>query len=364
MNKVAKLLSSAVCLFLMADGVGAQTLTESFHQTPMPKALKTLNEQLDSVKISFIYDKLEDYMVTADVSEVSPVQAVLEIVGFYPLRVAMSENGRMIVVEPQTETRNKLIGILLDNDGRPVEYANIRLFDTATNAFITGGVSNSDGYFVVPTDKANVRMEVSGLGYEKLSTEVAVGNLGKVHLHRAAKQLSEVTVVESGVKFRNNCLEIVPSITQTKHSYNMFSLLAMQPMPGIYVDEAQRTITTMGGKLLILVDGIKRDQNFLFQLRPTNVARMEYYSVVPPRYAGENAAAVLNIVMKTPKEGGTFFAEPSSALWVGNADIPLGFTYNQGLSQFAFRYTLNWRDYQKKYSEEEESYIAPDLGWI
>lgn len=348
----------AMCLPCNAE---CEHVTAQFNSVPLPEALQTINQQLDSVQISFIYDRLEDYIVSATIDNLEPYSAIRQIIGFYPIRISRSSDNRYISVEALQENTGKVIGRLVDMDGKPVEYANVRLYSVTDSSFITGGVSNISGHFVIPTDAKEAILEASRIGYKTLKINTSAGNIGTLHMTTDAIKLKNMIVQADGISFLNDRYVAIPSHLEVKHAYDLFSLLGMQPLPGLSVNTVSQTISTLGGTLLILVNGIKRNASYLQHIRPSNVERFEYYTEVPPQYAGGDIVAVLDIKTKAPKDGGSLFASPMSALWLRNMDIPIGATYNQGKSEFALRYTFNWRDYNRKLSESEQSFVAQDF---
>ena len=119
---------------------GDRRLSRSYRATPMSEALVDISRECPALKLSFIYNTLEDYPVTCSFMNLTPVEAVYKIVGLYPVRVSFNDDGHA-VVEPLRRTAGKLIGRLVNERGEAVEYANVRLFSPADSTFITGGIS-------------------------------------------------------------------------------------------------------------------------------------------------------------------------------------------------------------------------------
>lgn len=61
-------------------------------------------------------------------------------------------NDSTISVECLQKTRRRYKGRVVDEHGQPAEFANIALLSPADSAVIAGGVSNADGYFVIPCE--------------------------------------------------------------------------------------------------------------------------------------------------------------------------------------------------------------------
>ena len=85
-----KRLSFILLLCAIASVCSAQRLTHDFHDVTLSDALKYIQSQTDNYDLIFIYDELEDFRVTTHVQNKSVPDAILQLVGFYPVRVYKS----------------------------------------------------------------------------------------------------------------------------------------------------------------------------------------------------------------------------------------------------------------------------------
>ena len=91
-----QLLILLLCLTGMS--VSAQKIARDFRDVSMSDALKYIQEQTTRYDVIFIYNELEDFRVSTNVHNKSVTDAILQIVGFYPVRVYKS-GEREIYVE-------------------------------------------------------------------------------------------------------------------------------------------------------------------------------------------------------------------------------------------------------------------------
>ena len=63
----------------------------------MSDALKYIQQQTSKHKIVFIYNELEDFMVTTSVKGKSVPDAIKQLIGFYPIRMTQSGNNEIYV---------------------------------------------------------------------------------------------------------------------------------------------------------------------------------------------------------------------------------------------------------------------------
>ena len=80
------LMMTLIALFCFIN-VQAQKITRSYDNVSMSEALRDLNEQSRDYYISFLYNDLEDFRVTTSIKHKTVTEAIMQIIGFYPVRV-------------------------------------------------------------------------------------------------------------------------------------------------------------------------------------------------------------------------------------------------------------------------------------
>ena len=153
-----------IALFCFIN-VQAQKITRSYDNVSMSEALRDLNEQSRDYNISFLYNELEDFRVTTSIKHKSVTDAIMQIIGFYPIRVVKRGESE-IYVECTHKTEHHLKGTIIDEQGQPVAYANIYLLHPSDSTVIGGGVSNEAGVFVIPYEESTVLARISFVGYK------------------------------------------------------------------------------------------------------------------------------------------------------------------------------------------------------
>ena len=193
MFAMMKRLSFILLLCAIASVCSAQRLTHDFHDVTLSDALKYIQSQTDNYDLIFIYDELEDFRVTTHVQNKSVPDAVLQLVGFYPVRVYKS-GEREIYVECTHKTNRHLRGTIIDEQGQPVAYANVYLLHPSDSTVIGGGVSNEAGYFVVPFDREPVLARISFVGYKTIYRQCDKENIGTIRMRPDNYTLNGVVV--------------------------------------------------------------------------------------------------------------------------------------------------------------------------
>ena len=159
----------------------AQRITHNFQNVSMSDALKYVQQQTSKHKIVFIYNELEDFKVTTAVHNKSVPDAIKQVIGFYPIRMTQSKDNE-IYVECTHKSNRHLTGKIVDEHGRPLEFADVRLLNPSDSSHITGGVTNASGVFVIPLDQSRVIAKFSYIGYKPVYKLCSRENVGTIQL--------------------------------------------------------------------------------------------------------------------------------------------------------------------------------------
>ena len=170
----------------------AQKLSKSYKETSLSDVLIDLNLSQADSRISFIYNELEDFTVTTSFRNQTIGNAVRQVVGFYPMQI--TETDSLITVECIQKETQKVIGRVINEQGQPVEFANVALLLPADSSFINGGVTNANGDFVIPCRPGHMLIRVSFVGYKTHYQPCSVGEVGNIRLRRDAIVLKNVVV--------------------------------------------------------------------------------------------------------------------------------------------------------------------------
>ena len=153
-----------MCLLVQASF--GQRISRSYNNRSMSEVLKDLDKATRRYKISFIYNELEDFTVTTSFRNLDLQEALGRVFGFYPMKATIEDS--LIFVECTQKEPTKLMGRVIDERHRPVEFANVALLNPRDSSFLTGGVTNASGNFVIPCGMKKVLAKVSCVGYHTL----------------------------------------------------------------------------------------------------------------------------------------------------------------------------------------------------
>lgn len=180
-------------MLMISMGISAQRITRQYNNVPFSAALKDLNARQDKYVINFVYDELEDFKVTKTIKNESVPNAILNLIGFYPIKMKQVDN--IIIVECIQKTSNKMMGRIVDTRHQPVDFANVALLNVGDSSLITGGVTNENGQFVIPCEAKKAIVKVSCVGYNTFYNVYGIGEIGVITLNEATVNLQEVVVM-------------------------------------------------------------------------------------------------------------------------------------------------------------------------
>ena len=126
-------------LLMISMGLSAQRITRQYNNVSFSAALKDLNARQDKFVINFVYDELEDFRVTKSIRNQRVPDAIMQLIGFYPIKMTQMDN--IIIVECTQKASAKMIGRIVDKHSQPVDFANVALLNVSDSSLITGGVT-------------------------------------------------------------------------------------------------------------------------------------------------------------------------------------------------------------------------------
>ena len=187
-------------LCLVAMSTKAQRLSHDFQGSSLSEALIWIDNAQDNYKLNFIFDELEDFTVTTQLKNVSVRDAVRQVCGFYPMHLTFDEQD--IYIECIQKADTKLSGRITNENGQPIAYASVSLFslgdfvggDSKSLTFLTGGVSNEAGDFVIPCKAQKVIARITCIGYKTIEATYSMGHIGEIRMQPDKYALQGVEV--------------------------------------------------------------------------------------------------------------------------------------------------------------------------
>ena len=349
-------------LCLMGISVHAQRINHDFHDVSMSDVLKYIQEQTTKDHIAFIYNELEDFRVTTNVEHKSVEDAILQVVGFYPIRVVRTSSHEYYV-ECTHKTSHRLTGTVIDEKGYPIAYANVALFSPQDSTLLGGGISNESGYFAVPCDTRKVLARISYVGYKTVWRVCEKSQVGTIRMRPDSYTLDGVEIKgeRPKVQLQGNSLMMNVEGTVMERMGTAEDVLSRVPM--IAKKGEGYEILGKGTPLIYLNNRKLTDLNELRNVQSDNMKSVEVIQNPGARYdASVNAV----IIIRTKRAAGEGLGvELSSWSRVGRGyanNERINLTYRTGgLELFANLFGA----YNKRWGRGEfDQTVFADTQWL
>ena len=323
-------------LLLLCAIVGiaqAQKLTRSYQAQSLSRVLEDLNAATDRHEISFVYNDLEDFTVTCHFERLNLEDALMKVVGFYPVRIV--RDGERYYVECTHKTEHHLKGRLTDEHQQPLAYANISLLSPADSSLIGGGVSNEAGDFVIPTDAYRVIVKCSFIGYETIWHTCEVGDIGSFQMKQDSYTLKGVTVKGAKRLVYSTDKGLVANVQGTvlEQFGSVSDMLTHLPLMMSDGSVAGR------GKPEIYINNKKvRDESELDRLRADEILSAEIITNPGAEYGAEIRSVIRLKTVRKAGEGwsGNFAGTyRQGEQWYGRLNAALNYRTRNGMDFFA-----------------------------
>ena len=292
----------AAMAFLPLLPVHAQRFTHSFRDASMSEALALLAKSTKNYHVNFVYNELEDFMVTTNIVRRNTLDAIQQIIGFYPVKITI--DGDNIFVECTQKASSKMMGRVMDTRRRPVDFANVALLSPVDSTFITGGVTNENGQFVIPCEARRTIVRVSCVGYQTAYGTYDTGKLGNITLKEATMNLQKVLVKGHRQPFRMTSEGLVAQVEGTSLAKMGSAQEVLTHLPRVVRKNGELEVLGKGAPLIYIDNKKVTGAVELDRLSASNIRHVEIITEPGAEYDA-TCGAVIRI--KTAKKQGDGF---------------------------------------------------------
>lgn len=297
-------------LFICALVVGmarAQKISRDYKSQPLSSVLEDLNAATDRYDISFVYNDLEDFVVTCSFQNQRIDEALKTVIGLYP--VSITKEGDKFFVECVYKTERHLTGTLIDEHGQPVAFANVAVLNPADSTILSGGVSNEGGQFVVPYEQEKILARITYIGYKTVYRLCSSESLGTIRLQPEAYTISNVTVTGSRPQFKlsSDGLRVNVQGTLLANMGTAFGVLGELPR---VTTEGDKVEVYGKGQPEIYINNKKvHDVNELRELKSTDILSVEVISNPGAQYDATVESVIRIKTIKRLADGFSFSSQ-------------------------------------------------------
>jgi len=345
----------------------AQQLSHDFLNTSLSEALIWIDTAQNEYKLNFIFDELEDFTVTTQLKNASVRDAVRQVCGFYPMHLTFDSQD--IYIECTQKEDAKVIGRVVDEQGQPIEFANISLHGAADpnsndrkSTYINGGVSNENGDFVIPCKAQRITLKVSYIGYKMVTRHVSVGHIGTITLQPETYMVKGVEVKGEIPQYKaaqgGLTVDVQHSILHDVGTAD--DLLSMIPM--IQGSNGKFEVLAKGEPEIYINNKKVRDPSELKQLKSVDIKSVDIITSPGARYNAEVNAVIRIKTLKTQGEGLSLMV--TSDTWKNNKwnnydDLTL--KYRTGGLEVFVNVALDNGHYSNDQDIDQELHIKKDF---
>ncbi len=195
-------------------------------------------------------------------------------------------------------------GKIFDEDNKkPIPFANVFVL-RSDSSVVTGTISDSLGYFHLSLQNSqqltNLYLYVKHIEYKNYCT--LYSNLKdplRIELEQKSVSLEEVVITGNYQVAKNSLFGREYIIGDQIKEHAALATHVLENLPGIFVDFNDNIFVNGKGNVLILRNGIELPAgNFINQIQPASIAKVELTTNIPSKYSSKNYTAILNIITK------------------------------------------------------------------
>ena len=288
-------------LLILVQHSYAQRITRQYNNVSFSEALKDLNAHQHKYTINFVYDELEDFKVTKSIRNQNVPNAIMQLIGFYPIRMTQVENNIMVECTQKSTFRYK--GRIVDERGNATEYATIALLSPIDSTIVGHGVSNENGFFVIPCNSRKVLARITYIGYKTVNRIYNNTDMGIIKLQPKTMIVKGVVVKGDRPQYKmlSGGMEVAVEHTLLSKMANTFDVLSL--LPRVSVDGQKISVFGKGTPIVYINNKRVNDNNEIVNITPDNIKSISVVTSPGAEYDAE-VESVIRIRTKERRANG------------------------------------------------------------
>ena len=243
-----------------------------------------------------------------------------------------------------------------------MSFATVSLLTPKDSTFITGGVSNENGDFVIPCQPQHLIVKVTCVGYQTLTRNAPVGKLGTISMQPETYMVKGVTVKGEIPQYKittgGMTVDVQHSILHDIGTAD--DLLSMMPM--VKGQDGKYEVLAKGEPEIYINNKKVTDARELKQLKSLDVKSVDVITAPGAQYNAEVNAVIRINTLKPQGDGFSLMATSQTwrnNKWNNNDDLTLKYRTG-GLEAFA-NVAFDWEHFSNDQEFEQELHISKDL---
>ena len=157
-----KALLILILTLLSIKSVYAYKFSYDFNKTPVSEALARIAKEHADVNLSFIYTELTSYLNSSIIRTEDPYEAIKLTIGKNPIKV--TERKGAFFVEALQHGNYRYSGRVIGDDDKPVIAATVLLLNPNDSTFLTYGMTDENGCFLIRCEHNDVIVNLTRIG--------------------------------------------------------------------------------------------------------------------------------------------------------------------------------------------------------
>ncbi|RLD65126.1 MAG: hypothetical protein DRI95_09385 [Bacteroidetes bacterium] len=214
-----------------------------------------------------------------------------------------------------------LSGTVYDEQGTPVEYATVSLFSMRDSKLVTGGITNSKGYFKIKEIKLGAyKVKIKFIGFNtkeikgiylfpkgKGKGQGTEQDLGKIKLEGSSVEIDDVNVVADKSHVQYKIDKKIVNVSQDVNSAGGSAVDILENTPSVNVDIDGNVELRGSSNFTVLIDGkptVLEASEVLQQIPANVIENIEIITNPSAKFDADGAAGIINVIMKKKKQIG------------------------------------------------------------
>jgi len=238
------------------------------------------------------------------------------------------------------------------NTEEVVPFATLALHRLSDSSFVSGTISNAQGNFQISAnEKGKYFIEISHIGFNPETVEVSLNNKKQfdtdvILLDEKTIKMESLTVVGEKLKAKSDGNTTTYFMNKKMKDASFSGAEVLKHIPGIQTDFMQNISLEGSSNLILRVNGIERDMDYLRRLDASKIDKIEVISAPGSKYDAD-VTGVINIVLQEKETGlsghayievptctKTMYLFPTYSLNYGREKFNFYTSYNGEISYF------------------------------
>ena len=190
-----------------------------------------------------------------------------------------------------------------------VPYAYVSLYRIADSSLARMVVSDTTGRFELPNiGPGDYQLRINVLGYNPVKKEISISGgkaceTGVIFLEEYSVNPGEAVVAADKIKAKSEPDRTTYFITEKIAATSISGTDVLRSIPGVQIDLMHNISLEGSSNIMFLVNGMERDRNYISQIDPAQIEKIEITTIPPSKY-DSGITGVISIILKKERKAG------------------------------------------------------------